>query len=1188
MTELENRPEVLWRALDQLWSRHEQGRPLTDPEHEALVEANFRLGVHPDTGTGTALTLLARANRLDPTNPKHPYHIGLIYLRHGRLEMAEKWLTAASALSPTNHRIWAHVSLVQRGLDEGRSGSADYDGDHRRRAEEILTAIREGRDDLDPAAVPPLRRPGECRWPGVHDLEVEARLRSKTSERTRDALAGELAELAGSANLRRGGVAAFCVLAVQWMVYGYPPATIRRLAGELLDGDRPTARLLNLVCDLFEMDETELPIRLAQCLDEGSLPDLLVAMIHRGRLFRKPLGLPDLGAYTAAKEYAGGDPTGPITAMTAALRALSAEPPEPMADVRPAEAAPESAAGPDEKLAQLEHAATELSGLVDQVREFAKELLSVKVSTPEAFAQATGSCAVLAQLVDRIEKVRTARLEELREFKAAEPVGLVMSFDEFRARVEECEPRLQESPAKIKTILGKAERKFAKLREFESVEPVPSSRVRAIEEGVTAAEDTVSGPAVTGVPQRKPPTAAPAQPRTDGTPGEQVAAAVAAVERALADNFEEAGRTLEAYPPHLRHRQAVVMLRAFLTGHQAESDQRMGRGTAARRGWSSMLADDPLNAAAIRNLAVAHGSAGDIGSATQAWSRYLETVYQHDLLAGDPRRGAEHRAEVHQTLAGAFGTAGLVAQTTRDGDMDEDVRDVPLVLASRAKVAIATAHLRLEEVNRALSYRSPTLLLGVGRSIEEIELATARDRRLALAEAATAALPPRVHAAFTELCRQAIENAHEAATAAGGRIRRPTDEAEEEAHTVWAKKRILWKLRLSKAVVDKDADWPLTEYSGDVIGNLQLIDDLALDPLDEFIRRAAQQLGIQEDPANFLERHNQLSKLACEVALSRIYDAAELNTTLPDQFRLICRSWARNSIPDTYLEHLDDPQRLYYPSVESALGILASAQETLDEQDRRVVEAATVVLERWVARLPGASGPARVLARLLGALDRPEEAQRVLAAAEAGAFAPHGRREIAIAHVRLAIDRARYPEAVSRTRKLLQEGAAEARLRRLLTEAYNRWISTGRDLPSVGQIKEDLSPWSDDPEALQDRRILVVSATIVKHQSHLKGDLDQVLLGLKALGADLRELCADDADNTEARFQLMVVLHQHSTQVRLKMRSTSGAERRRRTEELNTINSECADNADLLLADSNLSDDARRNEIQAILKAVRR
>ena len=68
----------------------------------------------------------------------------------------------------------------------------------------------------------------------------------------------------------------------------------------------------------------------------------------------------------------------------------------------------------------------------------------------------------------------------------------------------------------------------------------------------------------------------------------------------------------------------------------------------------------------------------------------------------------------------------------------------------------------------------------------------------------------------------------------------------------------------------------------------------------------------------------------------------------------------------------------------------------------------------------------------------------------------------------------------------------------------------------------------------------------------------------------------------------MVVLHQHATHVRMKMRSTSGAERRRRKEELNMINRECADNADVLLADGTLSDEARRNEVQTIRQAVRR
>ncbi|MFD9637546.1 hypothetical protein [Streptomyces violascens] len=118
---LESRPDVLWRMTGQLWADVEQQLPLTQGQLDALVEACFRIGVHPATEPAQALTLLARAHRLDNANPKHPYHVGLLYLRHGRLEAAVRWLTAAAELSPAHHRIWAHLSLAHRQLDEAVS-----------------------------------------------------------------------------------------------------------------------------------------------------------------------------------------------------------------------------------------------------------------------------------------------------------------------------------------------------------------------------------------------------------------------------------------------------------------------------------------------------------------------------------------------------------------------------------------------------------------------------------------------------------------------------------------------------------------------------------------------------------------------------------------------------------------------------------------------------------------------------------------------------------------------------------------------------------------------------------------------------------------------------------------------------------------------------------------------------------
>lgn len=147
---LETRPGVLHGLADELWERYEQGRPLRPEELEALAEACFRLGVRPDAEPGAALSLLARAHPVDPVNPKHPYHIGLIHLRHGRLEAALEWLTAAAELAPANHRIWAHLSVVHQDLHEQRTGTPDYAGDQRKRAAEIVDAIRSGQDSLVP------------------------------------------------------------------------------------------------------------------------------------------------------------------------------------------------------------------------------------------------------------------------------------------------------------------------------------------------------------------------------------------------------------------------------------------------------------------------------------------------------------------------------------------------------------------------------------------------------------------------------------------------------------------------------------------------------------------------------------------------------------------------------------------------------------------------------------------------------------------------------------------------------------------------------------------------------------------------------------------------------------------------------------------------------------------------------
>lgn len=499
---LENRPDVLWRRVSWLWSRVEEGEALTEGQSEALVEACFRIGVHPGTEPATALVLLARAHRLDSQNPKHPYHVGLLYLRHGRPEAAVRWLTAAASLSPANHRIWAHLSSALKGLDE-RGPGADDSGDPKARAEAIAATVREGRDDFDPdAAEPalPLLRPGECRWTGIHDMQADGRLRGRTAERTRDAVAAELESIAELADHRRGGTAAFTVLAVQWMVYGYPTATVRRLAKRLPPDDGPATRLLHLVCDLFETDRAELPARLADCLTERSLPDVLIALIHRRRLFWRPLRFPDLGAHAAAREFTDGDPARHEKALRSASRALGAEPPEPMADVPVASDADEpEAVGPDERLAEFEAAASQLHGLIGEAQTHAKALAKGSVGDAADYARVLGDKETLAGMVDRLEALRLARLETLQRFKALEPAGLVMPFEVFHQRLEECEALFQQSPGSLRTILNKkvGRKLAAKQKEFGTAPAAPSDQVLALQEKLSAVEgqEPSDGPA---------------------------------------------------------------------------------------------------------------------------------------------------------------------------------------------------------------------------------------------------------------------------------------------------------------------------------------------------------------------------------------------------------------------------------------------------------------------------------------------------------------------------------------------------------------------------------------------------------------------------------------------------------------------------------------------------------------------
>src|SRR6185436_6099049 len=84
---------------------------------------------------------------------------------------------------------------------------------------------------------------------------------------------------------RKNGLSAFVLLAIEWLVAGYPVTTIRRLMPPPADVPNSEAlKLLDTVCALYEAEESALPVRLAQNLEDGLIPPLLAALIHRQRL----------------------------------------------------------------------------------------------------------------------------------------------------------------------------------------------------------------------------------------------------------------------------------------------------------------------------------------------------------------------------------------------------------------------------------------------------------------------------------------------------------------------------------------------------------------------------------------------------------------------------------------------------------------------------------------------------------------------------------------------------------------------------------------------------------------------------------------------------------------------------------------------------------------------------------------
>jgi hypothetical protein len=111
--QLTTEPEKLKKFIDESTSIEQ----INEETIAAVVEACFRLALHPETSRNEAITYLKRAYKIDNVDPRFPYHIARLYFLGKDFEQTQKWLMKAYELCSTSHRIWLHIALLQNELN---------------------------------------------------------------------------------------------------------------------------------------------------------------------------------------------------------------------------------------------------------------------------------------------------------------------------------------------------------------------------------------------------------------------------------------------------------------------------------------------------------------------------------------------------------------------------------------------------------------------------------------------------------------------------------------------------------------------------------------------------------------------------------------------------------------------------------------------------------------------------------------------------------------------------------------------------------------------------------------------------------------------------------------------------------------------------------------------------------------
>lgn len=1072
---LELRPEAL-RERHQRLTEQKKSRGLAPAELEALAECCFRLAVLPATPVEEAVRLLHRAIRMDRSNPKYVYHLARVYFLHGELERCSKWLEAAARLCPTSHRVWAHICLLQRELNRRYRGDERYEQDGlRRRSDKLAAKIQQGEDAAEPelldlkpprslAAVEAERRrghsaalraaadPGDgrtgtagaarftrngcCRWSGIHDLLAEDLLEAAPSTRNRDRLLQLWDRILEAASSRRGGYAGFAVLAVEWLLAGYPPAAIRRLAARLPGTARPAAAgLVELACTTFELPAADVPGLLARALEEDRIPPLLAAAIHQRRLLRHPLEFPTLGLHfraaerllesarartgAAARRQLVADAEDALKTLRRAAHELDPPEREEIADVSGAGAAAEEPQDPAEQIRVLDTFLRESKERVDaawarlqQITEAHSQKKAAAEELREAHELGSVAAAVAEQAAEKVTALRV-----LRDSGAVTSAELLAEMN-----------RIQEGLQNLAGTQGRFRRKLMRLP---GATEAPAPEAKPAEKAAGAAA----------------PAAAPAAgEKTSADPLAQLAELLAETERRVAELFAAAGASFRPYSARAGRMAPLGELRRFVEAREAEAWYRLGRRARARRIWVRLLREDRLNEGLLKCVAVCDTLEGDPARHLASWRAYAEMLYFHALAAGTPRVAARDRADFHRHFGRAYGPAFLSEEKEGPGEFDGNAWLG--FFNSPARVRLFVEHTLLEFFNARLDFTSPPLLLGL-QSREGARREDARKEMLAFFDRVAPGIPGKVRARFRELTEETLEEADRACQSPA-RLTQKRDTRYNEERTrllEWIGKVLDLKYRVTAAVHHDEGKWMEEAESAEAAVHLARLNLLPLRTSPELLENAARARRFSAQVVDSIEKAlEQLpeavaSHLVTRVFLGRSEDDAS-DARRMELYRRMVRDWPGEPALARWLAVLDDPGCLkdFFP-------------EALNEAIRRGradAQLAASLRALW-RRYPASTGIARRLALLLACDKKFAEAFRLLEDARGAAICDEARREcddirrqLRVMQVNADLEAGEFDRALPALLAILGEDDRQPGLPRLVMQALQGLATKSR------------------------------------------------------------------------------------------------------------------------------------------------